>query len=181
MRASAALLLAVALLAGCADVPRAGTGAAVPQGYLHFGPINLAVRSVEIDRGGPALTSDGRPLAEEAFLWAADRLQATGRSGIARFVVRRAEIRERPYAVPNARGEDRMVTRALRYEARIEAEIQFLTDTGQPQGVAVARGGSLAILAEDANAAEQDRALVRLVSQSIAAMNQEFDRALARR
>lgn len=179
MRLAAALLmLAGAVLSAC-SLPSSG-GGAVPQGYLHLGPLDLPVRRIEIDRGGPALTPDAQPLADAAYLWADDRLRAAGGGGLARFVIRRAEIRERPYVVPGQRGDDRMVTRAVRYEARLEAEIQFLTDAGLPRGVAVGRGGSLVLLAEDASPAEQDRAFDRLLAQAITGMNEEFDRALRR-
>ncbi len=146
-------------------------------GYLHLGPLPLPVRTVEIDRG----TADGGPLADAAYLWAQDRLQAAaGGSGIARFVLKRVEIRERPYGGPTGRDEG-MVSRALRYQAQIEAEVQFLSDQNAPRGVAVGRGSSIVLLAEDATPAEQERALDRLIGQAIAGMNEEFERVLVRR
>ena len=74
-----------------------------------------------------------------------------------------------------------MVSRALRYQAEIEAEIQILSDQNAPRGVVVGRGGGVVVLGEDANAVEQERALDRLISQAIAGMNDQFERALARR
>lgn len=176
LRPVAALLCAGLLLAGCGGAP-SGRLASPEMGYLHLGPLFLPTRTLEIDRGNV----DGGPLADAAYLWAQDRLQpAAGGTGIARFVLKRAEIRERPYGGPTGRDEG-MVTRALRYQAQIEAEVQFLSDQNAPRGVAVGRGGGVVLLAEDANPAEQERALDRLLSQAIAGMNDEFERALARR
>ena len=176
MRAFAMLVAAGLMLAACAGAPSRAP-ASPEAGYLHLGPLVLQTRTVEIDRGNV----DGGPLADAAYLWAQDRLQASaGGNGVARFTVKRADIRERPYGGPTGRDEG-MVSRALRYQAEIEAEIQILSDQNAPRGVVVGRGGGVVVLGEDANAVEQERALDRLISQAIAGMNDQFERALARR
>jgi len=144
-------------------------------GYLHRGPLFLATRTTEIERAAAG------PLAEAAYLWAQDRLQpSAGGEGLARFVVTRVDIRERPYGGPSGRDQG-IMTRALRYQAEIAAEVQFLTEQRLPRGVAVAHGGSTVLLAEDSSPAEQQRAMDRLIIQAIAGMNEEFERALSRR
>lgn len=133
-----AAMAAVALTACQSTPPRAP---ARPVSFANFAPIVLNVATVDVvdqRRAPAALSVDGRipiPPAEAVRRWAAERLQAGGRQGRVRVVIKDATVTETQ--LPRTGGVQGYFTnqQAQRYDGRIEVEV-----TGEVPGDTTFRG-----------------------------------------
>lgn len=112
-----------------------------PVNFANFAPIVLNVATVDVvdqRRAGGAASVDGRiPVspAEAVRRWAAERLQAGGRQGRVRVVIKDATVVETQ--LPRTGGVQGFFTtqQAQRYDGRIEVEV-----TGEVPGDTAFRG-----------------------------------------
>lgn len=129
MPARPVLLAAVAALALSACQSAPSRPPVRPVGFTNFAPIVLNVATVDVvdqRRAGGAATVDGRipvPPAEAVRRWAAERLQAGGRQGRVRVVIKDASVVETQ--LPRTGGVQGYFTnqQAQRYDGRIEVEV----------------------------------------------------------
>lgn len=136
------VLLAVAaalVLTACQSTPPRPP--ARPVGFAAFAPIVMNAATIDVvdaRRAGGATAVDGRipvPPAEAVRRWAAERLQAGGRQGRVRVVIKDATITE--VQLPRTGGVQGYFTnqQAQRYDGRIEVEV-----TGEVPGDTAFRG-----------------------------------------
>lgn len=120
-------------LAACATSPPARNLDKIS--YSERPPIRLDVREIEIQRSYQPPSAAPNvdhlfpvPPAAGAQLWAADRLKAAGPLRRARFIVREAPVIEIALARAGGLTGTFTVDQSERYEARLVAELQILTE-----------------------------------------------------
>lgn len=178
-------LLAVPLLAlgGCETPVQMQSLPALS--YSHLGPLKLNVAKIEIvSQYRPPLK---RPNVDHLFptpplkairQWAADRLQAVGRTGVARVVIRNAAAIET--ALAKKKGIKAAFTKqqAYRYDLTIEATVEI--DGRNSTGDATAQATRFTTVREDASINERNRIWFKLTETLMRDFNAEMEKNLGR-
>jgi hypothetical protein len=108
--------------------------------------------------------------------WAADRLDAAGRGGIARFVIKDASATATPLGIDTGLAGAFKKEQSVRYEARIEALLEIVDERGFRKGFASARVTRTRIMAEDATLNERDKVWFELTEAMMADFNAEMEK-----
>lgn len=172
--------LAALFLSACQSTPPRPP--ARPVSFAAFAPIVLnaaAIDVVDARRAGGASAMDGRipvPPAEAVRRWAAERLQAGGRQGRVRVVIKDATITETQ--LPRTGGVQGFFTnqQAQRYDGRIEVEV-----TGEVPGETAFRGFTRAAVTqsttvpENITLADRESALQEMTRRMAEDLNARLD------
>ena len=151
--------------------------------YGHLDRLNLDVAALEV-------VSEFRspmkaPHVEHLFptppqtaleRWAADRLEAAGRQGIARFVIKDARGTATPLAIDKGLARAFTKEQSVRYEARVEAFLEIVDERGFRKGFASARVSRTRTLGEDATLNERDKAWFDLTEAVMRDFNAEMEK-----
>lgn len=151
--------------------------------YDHLDRLNLDVAALEV-------VSEFRspmkaPYVEHLFptppqtaleRWAADRLEAAGRQGIARFVIKDARGTATPLAIDKGLAGVFKKEQSVRYEARVEAFLEIVDERGFRKGFASARVSRTRTLGEDATLNERDKAWFDLTEAVTHDFNAEMEK-----
>ena len=151
--------------------------------YGHLDRLNLDVAALEV-------VSEFRspmkaPHVEHLFptppqtaleRWAADRLEAAGRQGIARFVIKDARGTATPLAIDKGLAGVFKKEQSVRYEARVEAFLEIVDERGFRKGFASARVSRTRTLGEDATLNERDKAWFDLTEAVTRDFNAEMEK-----
>lgn len=171
-----ALLVTSATLAGCSE-----SAPARPAPVLDFSqspPIQLNVRVAEIDSryrpeiAPPNIERSVTPTPQEALIkWAQQRLRSNGSENVARFTIVEAPVTAQN--LPRAGGLSGALTTepAQRWTVTLEAQLEFLDETGARLDGFTAKVARTRDLKEGATA--EERSL--FWSEMIAAAMAEFD------
>ncbi len=155
--------------------------------FAHRPPLTLNVAAVETvsthaASSDPARIEDRLPTPPEAALrrWAADRLRATGPSGLARFTITDASVTET--RLPMTGGVVGLFRddQAERYDAAAEATLELFDDLGTRLAFAQARAVRSRSLREGATLDERDRLRFELVESLMRAFDEEMEKAARR-
>lgn len=153
-----------------------------PVGFAAFAPIVLNVAAVDVvdsRRAGGGASVDDRipvPPAEAVRRWAAERLQAGGRQGRVRVIIKDATVTETQ--LPRTGGMQGFFTnqQAQRYDGRIEVEV-----TGEVPGDTSFRGFTRATVTnsttvpENITLADREAALQELTRAMAEDLNARLD------
>ena len=107
--------------------------------------------------------------------WAADRLEAAGRQGIARFVIQTPGHGD---AARLRQGARRAFTKeqSVRYEASVEAFLEIVDERGFRKGFSSARASRTRTMPEDATLNERDKAWFELTEAVMQDFNAEIEK-----
>ena len=151
--------------------------------YGHLDRLNLDAAALEVvSEYGPLMEA---PHVDHLFptppltaleRWAADRLEAVGRSGIARFVIKDARATATPLAIDEGLAGAFKKEQSVRYEASIEALLEIVDDRGFRKGFASARVSRTRTLAEDATLNERDKVWFELTEAMMQDFNAEMEK-----
>jgi hypothetical protein len=108
--------------------------------------------------------------------WAADRLDAAGRHGIARFVIKDARGTATPLAIDKGFAGAFKKEQSVRYEASVEAVLEIVDERGFRKGFASARVSRTRTLGEDATLNERDKVWFELTEAMMADFNAEMEK-----
>ena len=108
--------------------------------------------------------------------WVADRLEAAGRQGIARFVIKDAQATATPLAIDKGFAGAFKQEQSVRYEASVEALLEIVDERGFRKGFASARVSRTRTLGEDATLNERDKAWFDLTEAVMRDFNAEMEK-----
>jgi hypothetical protein len=108
--------------------------------------------------------------------WAADRLEAAGRQGIARFVIQNAQATATPLAFDKGLAGAFTKEQSVRYEASVEAFLEIVDERGFRKGFSSARASRTRTMAEDASLNERDKAWFELTEAVMQDFNAEIEK-----
>ncbi len=176
-------LALMAVLAGCADEPKAVTPLTLD--YARYGKIELAVGKIEfVNRAKLSAARDMEyfqnykpQLADSIYRWGVDRLQATGKEGRAVLLIRDA-TREHEM-LPQSTGVSSWFTREIgeKWIGRAAVDIQVREAAGF-NGVASATVTRTVTLPEQATAAEKEAAYRRMLLGMMDDFNAQIPQAI---
>jgi hypothetical protein len=176
--------LSLSVLAACNTAPPQQSFPDVT--YKHLPPIRLDVKSVEIASAySPPLKA---PHVEHLFplppgvaaeRWARDRLQAVGKEGRARFVVREAGVLEERLA--KSGGITGLVTteQTARYVAELAVELVVHDDLGQREGNVKARAQMSRTVPEDLTLNGLEQAWFEMTEALMRDLNAQLESGVA--
>ena len=151
--------------------------------YGHLERLNLDVAAIEV-------VSEFRspmqaPHVEHLFptppqtaleRWATDRIEAAGRQGVARFVIKDAQATATPLAIDKGLAGAFTKEQSVRYEARVEAFLEIVDERGFRKGFSSARASRARTMAEDATLNERDKAWFDLTEAVMRDFNAEMEK-----
>ena len=108
--------------------------------------------------------------------WAADRLEAAGRQGIARFVIQNAQATATPLAFDKGLAGAFTKEQSVRYEASVEAFLEIVDERGFRKGFCSARASRTRTMPEDATLNERDKAWFELTEAVMQDFNAEIEK-----
>lgn len=108
--------------------------------------------------------------------WAADRLEAAGRQGIARFVIQNAQATATPLAFDKGLAGAFTKEQSVRYEASVEAFLEIVDERGFRKGFSSARASRTRTMPEDATLNERDKAWFELTEAVMQDFNAEIEK-----
>ena len=174
-------LAAPLLLAACETAPPSKPKADIS--FLHLPPIVINVARVEIVH--EYRPSFARPYVEHLFpvtpasaleRWAGERLRPMGPSGVARFVIMDASVKET--ALKKKEGLIGLVTidAAARYDASVRARIDVVDDQGRAAGGATAHATRYQTTLEGTSPNERTEIWLDMTSALVADFDREMER-----
>ena len=170
-------------LAACETPPPTVTYADLT--YSHLGQMRLNVASIEVV--SEYSSSMAKPNVEHMFptppekalrQWAADRLEATGLEGVARFVITDAAVIETPLKKDDSLKGKFTKQQSERYEARVAARLEI--ETAQGKGLSEARNMHSITVREDASLNEREREWFRLTEKAMNGFDAEMEKQIRR-
>ena len=108
--------------------------------------------------------------------WANDRLEAAGRRGVARFVVKEAGVTETPLEVETGFTGAFKKQQSARFEATVEAILELVDERGFRKGFASARASRSRTVGEDITLDERNRTWFDLTESLMRDFNAEMER-----
>lgn len=183
----------MAAVAVASVVATAGCEMATPRSdfpeltYAHLAPIRLDVSRIEIvSNYAPPLHSPNVehlfPVSPAAAVerWGKDRLRAAGPKGLARLIVKRADVVEIP--LEKSKGVRGLLTtdQAERYEATLDVEIEIRDERGFQDALVAASAKRSSTLKEGASALDRDRLWFRMTEALMTDINAELEAGIAR-
>ncbi|MDP6788700.1 MAG: hypothetical protein QGI13_16440 [Rhodospirillales bacterium] len=108
--------------------------------------------------------------------WAADRLEAAGRRGIARFIIKDARGTATALAIDKGLAGAFKKEQSVRYAANIEVLLEIVDERGFRKGFSSARVSRTRTLAEDATLNERDKAWFELTEALMNDFNTEMEK-----
>jgi hypothetical protein len=177
-------LLVTLLLAACADPPQSPPPLQLD--YSALGKISLDVHDINfVDRHTsqldlpPYVADQFHPGFNEAIKrWADDRLQATGVSGDAAVIIRKANLSVE--ALPIKTGLDVVMERqqGSKYTGHIEVDVEARGDHGYAYAYASAQATRYVTLPEDPVKAEREAAYNALLAGLMQDLNRSLDQSI---
>ena len=178
------LSLVLAVLAACNTAPPQQSFPEVT--YKHMAPIRLDVRSVEVIQAySPSFKAPNVehlfPLSPGAAAerWARDRLQAVGKDGRARFVVREAGVVEEKLAKSGGLTGLVKTEQTQRYVADLVVELVVQDDLGQRDGNVQARAQLSRTVAEDVTLNGLEQVWFEMTESLMRDLNAQLERGAA--
>lgn len=183
----------MAAVAVASVVAATGCEMATPRGdfpeltYAHLAPIRLDVSRIEIvSTYAPPMHSPNVehlfPISPAAAVerWGKDRLRAAGPKGLARLIVKRADVVEIP--LEKSKGVRGLLTtdQAERYEATLDVEIEIRDERGFQDALVAASAKRSSTLKEGASALDRDRLWFRMTEALMTDINVELEAGIAR-
>jgi len=151
--------------------------------YGHLDRLNLDAAAIEVvsEYRSPMKEPNVEhffPTSPQTALerWAADRLDAAGRQGIARFVIKDARGTATPLAIDKGLTGAFKKEQSVRYEASIEALLEIVDERGFRKGFASARVSRTRTLGEDATLNERDKTWFDLTEAVMRDFNAEMEK-----
>ncbi len=154
--------------------------------YQHLGLIELDVGSVERKSSYKSpMTSPNvdhlfpTPPLDALNKWAAERLIASGSKDVARFTIVEASVKES--ALEKKKGLEGAFTKeqSERYEARLEAILEILDETGHSKGFASANVSRSITVREDATVNDREQAWFNLTEALMKDINVEMEKNIS--
>ncbi len=181
----AALLgLALSVLAACNTAPPQQSFPEVT--YKHLAPIRLDVKSIEVVQTySPPFKAPNVehlfPLSPGAAAerWARDRIQAVGKDGRARFVVRQAGVIEEKLAKSGGLTGLVKTEQTQRYVADLAVELVVQDDLGQRDGNVQARAQLSRTVAEDVTLNGLEQVWFEMTEALMRDLNAQLERGAA--
>ena len=181
-------MIAVAVAAGLAACETPVQTQKLPElTYGHLERYRLDVAAVEVvsEYRSPMRAPNVEhlfptPPADTLKRWANDRLEAAGRRGIARFVIKEAGVTETPLKVDTGYKGAFKKEQSARFEVTIEAILELVDDRGFRKGFASARVSRSRTVREDITLNERDRAWFDLTEALMGDFNAEMERNIGR-
>ena len=177
------LIVAGLALAGCATPPPRQNLDKIS--YSETPPIRLDVREIEIERAyrppNAAPNVDHLfpvPPAAGAQLWAVDRLKAAGPMRRARFIVHEATVIEVPLERASGLTATFTIQQSERYEARLVAELQVLSEDGRVEGSVTVEVELSRTVPEDLTLNERERTWHAMTRTLLDEMDRRFDETI---
>jgi hypothetical protein len=151
--------------------------------YGHLDRLNLDVAAIEVvsEYRSPMKA----PHVEHLFptppqtaleRWAADRLEAAGRQGIARFVIKDAQATATPLPIDKGFAEAFKKKQSVRYEVSVEAFLEIVDERGFRKGFSSARARVTRTMAEDATLNQRDKVWFELTEAVMRDFNAEMEK-----
>lgn len=183
--AAAVLLLSVTLLTGCMTPPPENNFPELT--WTHKKPYFLAVSEVVIEqqyrtRSQLPNMEERAPLApvKAAADWAADRLQAVGSGGRARFIILDGSILRNDLKTKGGLTGLFTNDQSRQYDGRIAVELIITDAQGNTTGQVWAEARHSRSIAENATLNQRDRTLFRMVEQIMRNLDAELDKEIPR-
>jgi hypothetical protein len=108
--------------------------------------------------------------------WAADRLEAVGRRGIARFIIKDARGTATPLAIDKGLTGAFKKEQSVRYEASVEVLLEIVDERGFRKGFSTARVIRTRTLTEGATLNERDKIWLELTEALMNDFNAEMEK-----
>ena len=179
----ALLAVPLLLLAGCETPVQMQSLPALS--YDHLGPLRLHVARIAIVPAYPPPMKSPNvdhlfptPPLKAIRRWAADRLRAVGRDGVARVVIRNAAAIETPLAQKKGVKAAFTKQQAYRYDLTIEATVEI--NGRNSTGDASAKATRFTTVREDASINERNKIWFQLTETLMRDFNAEMEKNLGR-
>ena len=153
--------------------------------YSEKPPIRLDVREIEIQRAYQP--PNAAPNVDHLFpvppgvgaqLWAADRLKAAGPLRRARFIVREAPVIEIPLERSSGLTGTFTIEQSERYEARLVAELQILSEHGAVEAWVTAEVSHFRTVPENVTLNERAQVWHEMTQTLLDEMDRQLDAAI---
>lgn len=155
--------------------------------FTHLPPLTLAVSDIEVQYSfKPAMKE---PYVDHIFpvppqkalrQWATDRLKSRGGSERARFIVVDGSIKEDKFATNQSFTAHFKKEQSERYEATVEAVLEFVDASGMVKGSASARASRSTTVREDVSLNDREKIKFELVEKLMADFNAEMEKNIRR-
>ena len=146
--------------------------------YLNTKELRIVDRSQDTPKWDPYVGHEFAPtLTDAIYRLAGDRLQAVGKKGRAKLIIKDANVIEQ--TIESSSDFDSLFTReqALKYIGRVEVSLEAQSPRGA-LSVATAHAVHSVTLPEDPSGAEKYRAYTKLLNNLIAGLNRHLETAI---
>lgn len=180
--------LFIALIAFAAAACETAPSPKLPElTFTHLPPLTLGVSDIEIQYSfKPAMKE---PYVDHVFpvppqkalrQWATDRLKSRGGTERARFIVLDGSIKEEKFPVDQSFSAHFKKEQSERYEASVEAVLEFIDANGVVKGSANAKSSRSTTVREDASLNDREKIKFELVEKLMADFNAEMEKNIRR-